>query len=95
MAAVDITNLFYFSRLDPGQSSHWWVGPWDAWKNATITCTAHAFEGIGPTETLTMSTRVLRVENRPPFAERIVWIEVTNLSRIPVRSFHVYISAVR
>jgi hypothetical protein len=94
MATVHIFRNFFFDRLEPGQRYGYWMGPMDAYRNATITCTAHGFEGIGPTETLTMSTQVVGLENKPPHAERIVLFEVINTSRIPIRSFHVFFSAV-
>lgn len=94
MATVHLFSNFYFDRLEPGQTYGYWQGPMDAYRNATIAVTAHAFEGIGPTETLTMRTEMVGLENKPPAAERIVLFEVTNTSRIPIRSFHVFFSAV-
>jgi hypothetical protein len=94
MATAHLFRLFYFDRLEPGLTYSYWVGPADVFRNAAITCTAHAFEGIGPTEPLTMRTQMVGLENRPPSADRIVWFEVTNTSRIPIRSFHVFFSAV-
>lgn len=94
MATVHLSSNFHFDRLQPGETKPYWVGPADAWRNATITVTAHAFEGIGPTETLTMRTEMVGLENQPPAADRIVLYEVTNTSRIPIRSFHVFFSAV-
>ncbi len=72
MATVHLFSNFYFDRLEPGLTYGYWQGPVDAYRNATITVTAHAFEGIGPTESLTMRTEIVGLENKPPAAERIV-----------------------
>ena len=94
MAIIQATSVFVFERIEPGQASVRWVGPMDMFKNAAITVTAHAFEGIGPSVSLTMNVTGFSVEMRPPSGERILWFNVGNTSSIPVRSFHVRISAI-
>jgi hypothetical protein len=94
MATVHLLSNFYFDRLEPGRTYGYWAGPADVYRNATITVTAHAYEGIGPSQPLTMRTEMVGLEIKGTTADRIVWFEVTNTSPIPIRSFHVYFSAV-
>jgi hypothetical protein len=81
---------FQAGRWEPGATQGIFVGPADAFKNAVVAVTAHAFEP--QFETTSISVQEITLQRTQ--GGDIVWATLMNTSAVPIRSYFVFVSAV-
>jgi hypothetical protein len=91
MANVIWDRWTFADRLEPGQDYGLWFGPMDMFANAAITVTAHPYEPLFETTSISIQETTLQWKSN---GDRIVWVTLRNTSAVPIRSFYVFISAV-
>ena len=91
MANVIWARWSFAARLEPNVHYGYWFGPMDMFRNSAITVTAHPYEPIFETTSISIQETTLQWKSN---GDRIVWVTLVNTSAVPIRSFYVFIGAI-
>lgn len=92
MANVSFTSMHIATQMPPGVDVGFWVGPADMFQYSAITVTAHPYEPLSETTSISVQETTLQWKSN---GDRIVWVTLRNTSAVTIRSFYLLISAIK